>query len=465
MSSKLYLQRRRLTGEWPPSLSKDPKVDRLSARCPNSSVVSQTRVFIERWGCLPSNDSSPTGITLETVERATVEVLCLFPGLKDIQEDIKSLVHKAVFSPHEIDAMYTITRIPKKSGGVRVIEAPSDLLKKVQRVILERLLYAWFTPGAGAYGFIKKKGILNNAQAHHDDCEENINRWLWKADLQDFFPSISGDAVLESLCSRYRCKPNSQSYGLNDIPQLLRSIQSGHSANRFGNMFPLMMGIMYLCTYQDRLPQGAPTSPALSNIVYSKFDRRATGVVNTVKGVVYSRYADDICISANTRKMAMSVGYVLTGILENYMGAVINPKKVAICCHGRPMRVTGININHGTTISRYKRDTLRGWLHSVVKRGWVGAQEKIRLIGYQTFYKSIHEPGWTSRCGDDYAEMLSLPIRNEKGGSNANIRSGSAPQAANLEQVPVDSLRSHDGLDGLSEKSPFNAGGDPATGG
>lgn len=148
--------------------------------------------------------------------------------------------------------------ISKRSGGARKILAPDDELKRLQRRILRRLLVRLRAHSA-VHGFERSRSIVTNAVAHQG--QEVVMRF----DLVDFFPSTSERRVRKYF-------------------------------RRIGWNRPAAKILTRLCTYQGGLPQGAPTSPRLSNTINYLLDSRLAGMV-TALGGVYTRYADDITIS------------------------------------------------------------------------------------------------------------------------------------------------------------------------
>lgn len=153
--------------------------------------------------------------------------------------------------------------IPKRSGGTRQISAPSGNLKCMQRRILRRLLKRLRAHEA-AHGFEGGRSIVTNARVHRG--QEVVVR----LDLVDFFPSTQTRRV-----HRY-----------------FRRIGWNRAASKL---------LVRLCTLDGGLPQGAPTSPRLSNLVNYRFDARIAGMVAALGGR-YTRYADDMTISFPAEK-------------------------------------------------------------------------------------------------------------------------------------------------------------------
>lgn len=165
--------------------------------------------------------------------------------------------------------------IPKKTGGVRTILAPNRGLKRIQRklnMILQKIYEE--NSKSSAHGFLHKKSIVTNAQNH-------INKkFVLNIDLSDFFPSISFVRVKGLLCS----KP----FGINE--------QVSHY-------------ISNLCCYQGYLPQGAPTSPILSNMICYRLDGELQKLANQ-NNCKYTRYADDITFSTKQQLFPNDVGII-----------------------------------------------------------------------------------------------------------------------------------------------------------
>jgi len=153
---------------------------------------------------------------------------------------------------------YTRFTIPKRRGGTRTIKAPNDKLKALQRRILHRLLNP-LPMHPAVTGFVRGRSIVDNARPH-------IGRGVViNLDLADFFPTITAERVT----------------------RMFRALGWDADAAAI---------LSRICTSEGHLPQGAPTSPAISNLVCRKLDERLTQLVKRFKGQ-YTRYADDITIS------------------------------------------------------------------------------------------------------------------------------------------------------------------------
>jgi len=148
--------------------------------------------------------------------------------------------------------------VPKRRGATRQIDAPGDKLKDLQRRVLHRLLNPLGVADS-ATGFVQGRSIVDNARPHAG------RPVVINLDLADFFPSITAQRV-EAVW---------RALGWNDEAARILSA---------------------ICTLEGRLPQGAPTSPALSNQVCRHLDARLERLAASVGGT-YTRYADDVTIS------------------------------------------------------------------------------------------------------------------------------------------------------------------------
>lgn len=173
------------------------------------------------------------------------------------------------------EAWYRTFHIPKHSGGFRRIDAPIDALKELQRMVLYTLTTdpaKHNTPFVhshnAAHAYIEQRSTVTAMQLHQD----NHSWWFLKLDLKDFFPSITLDNLVRVL---------RQIYPLCYIPE------------------PALRTILQLCTWHGVLPQGAVTSPTLSNLFMVPFDKALSDHFHNLdrRLHIYTRYADDLLIS------------------------------------------------------------------------------------------------------------------------------------------------------------------------
>lgn len=204
---------------------------------------------------------------------------------------------------------YREFQISKKSGGTRKIEAPSDELKLIQLWIKENILDK-FSVSQYAKGFKKGVSIYDNALPHVG------KELLINIDLKDFFPSI----------------------GYKEIYKVFRYIGYTDSVSKL---------LTKLCTNaNDVLPQGSPASPALSNLVSLKLDKRLGSLAKSI-GADYTRYADDITFSG--KKSIRKYESVIRKIISEE-GYEINEEKYRIQYSFQRQEVTGLIVNDKVSV-------------------------------------------------------------------------------------------------------------------
>lgn len=248
----------------------------------------------------------------------------------------------------DLATQYKQFQIKKRSGGARIIKAPATNLKIIQRSIvreLERLVR--FKPCVT--GFVKGRDIKRNAVLHVGQ------RHVLNVDLQDFFNTINYGRVYGLLTK----KP----YGI--APKVAAAIAKA-------------------CTLDNALPQGAPTSPILSNLICAKMDAELSRYALANK-CIYTRYADDLTFSTNRQFMPMAAlnlnsdGTPITELARPLReiieanGFVINERKVRLSTRGRRQVVTGLVVNERVNVRRSAIREARAFLHAWRKFGLVKA--------------------------------------------------------------------------------------------
>lgn len=225
-----------------------------------------------------------------------------------------------------VQSRYHRYTIPKRNGGLRAICAPEPKLKTLQRRILRRLLKSLKSHPC-ATGFEKGRSIVTNANAHVGAAV------IVRMDVKDFFTSTRKKRV--------------------------RKFFSSIGWNRFTSQL-----LTQLCTYEGSLPQGAPTSPRLSNLVNYLLDVRLAGVAAKL-GATYTRYADDITFSFKTEQPeAVSNAIRQTKlVLADYDYKIHHKLKLSIRRKHQQQRVTGLVVNERVNLPRKTRRWLRAVRH------------------------------------------------------------------------------------------------------
>ncbi|HET7544337.1 MAG TPA: reverse transcriptase family protein [Polyangiaceae bacterium] len=243
---------------------------------------------------------------------------------------------------------YVYFEIPKRSGGMRLLASPKQHLRRAQRWVLSEVLSKLeVTPQA--HGFVAQRSTVTNALPHVG-CAVIVNQ-----DLADFFPSVTFPRVrglFESL---------GYSPAVATLLALLCTESSRAALELDGRKH-------WVAVRERALPQGACTSPIISNLVARKLDRRLLGASRKL-GFAYTRYADDLTFSSQTT--GSNVGLLLARVrhIVEEEGFAINPKKGRVQRRNRRQDVTGVVVNDKLGPQRSEFRKLRAILHNAKKTG------------------------------------------------------------------------------------------------
>ncbi|MEO5729009.1 MAG: reverse transcriptase family protein, partial [Byssovorax sp.] len=244
---------------------------------------------------------------------------------------------------------YVYFEIPKRSGGTRLLAAPHAKLAAAQEWVLHNVLEKLATEPP-AHGFVKGRSTVTCALPHVGrDVVVNL-------DLSSFFPTIGFG----------RARGVFRKLGYSPAVATIFALLCTESPRT-----PVLFEgeRQFVAVGPRALPQGACTSPALSNQVVKKLDRRLAGMA-AKHGFAYTRYADDLTFSAPPGKreeVAMLLARVRHVVEEE--GFAINPKKGRIQRSGRRQSVTGIVVNHKPSVPREEVRLLRSILHHAKTTG------------------------------------------------------------------------------------------------
>ena len=264
---------------------------------------------------------------------------------------------------------YKIFEIPKKSGGVREVAQPAREVKAIQRWIV-REVGPKLPVHDAATAYTAGASIRKNAEAHLG------SRFMLKLDFQSFFPSIlQSDLVLhfERHCSEY-------------LDASARKLLAKACCWARRRQPPL------------RLCIGAPSSPLLSNSLMYEFDCRLAEVANG-EGVVYTRYADDITISARDRGCIDGYLNIAQEILADisYPRLKLHPKKTVFASRACRRSVTGLVLTPDgkLSIGHERKRLIRAMYHRSLL-GLLSQEQILEMDGLIAFADSV-EPGFSLR--------------------------------------------------------------------
>lgn len=249
-----------------------------------------------------------------------------------------SIVNRMRRSP---DTYYRSFTLPKRSGGQRWIRAPRAALKVIQRWIHDWILTT-MTPSLIATAFVSGRGIFTNAAPHIG------KRNLLKTDIVDFFGSVRRQEV--------------------------ESVFSGT-----GFSSPVAAQLADLTTLQESLPQGAPSSPLLSNLVTRQLDSDLQAFANERQSDV-TRYADDLAISSSAYEYGPADLAILAGLLEAH-GYQMNESKTHLIGGGYRHVIAGVSTSKAAMYPRSKRREWRAAFHRASQSPAEFTAERGRLLG------------------------------------------------------------------------------------
>ena len=246
--------------------------------------------------------------------------------------------------------------IKKKSGGEREIFAPKYKLKTIQKCINE-ILNAIFIPHSAITGFVPGKSIVDNAKRHVG------KQFVFNTDLKDFFPNVSFRRIKTVL--GLHPFNLSENYENNSNDEKVVDKGRGHLSFLIAN----------ICCENGFLPQGAPTSPTLTNLVCQRLDKKLHRYAKTINAT-YSRYADDITFSANKPIFDENFKKTLIDVIEVQEKFKINYEKERLQNGGERQTVTGIVVNRKTNVDRKYLKDVRFWLMCWKKFGTDATKHK-----------------------------------------------------------------------------------------
>lgn len=237
------------------------------------------------------------------------------------------VVQAAVVSKFS-EAYYRYYKIPKKNGSFREIKEPLPNLKNIQYWILDNILYN-IPVSSFSKAYKKGMGLKHNLKFHKGQ------KVVCSLDIIDFFPSIKYKSINEIFLS-------------------------------LGYSTIVSKYLAKLVTLNERLPQGAPTSPYLSNIIMRKIDAKI-GVYCKENNLRFTRYSDDITISGE-KLNAKNIQFIKSVLQEN--GFELNEDKTKIMGSDEPQLVTGVLVNEKIQMPKDKRRKIRQELFFIKKFGF-----------------------------------------------------------------------------------------------
>lgn len=254
---------------------------------------------------------------------------------------------------------YSHFKLSKRSGGFRTISAPDKTLLNIQKTIYKRILLSVNVHSA-SMGFRPNISVAHNAKAHLG------NKQILKVDIADFFGSIKKYRIIKAF-------------------------------EKIGYPTNISQVFAELCTLEGKLPQGAATSPALSNIIAYDMDVKLASIAQK-NNLTYSRYADDLTFSGEDISFEPTLSEIDRIIREEKF--VIQQKKTHFLTEKKRKIVTGISVSSGKKlmIPKAKKREIRKNVHYILTKGLVEHQRFVgstdpsymkRLMGHLNFWLMV----------------------------------------------------------------------------
>jgi RNA-directed DNA polymerase len=286
---------------------------------------------------------------------------------------------------------YKTFSIKKRQGGDRVIDAPrSELMllqRRVSNLLQDCLQDTLAIEGHEAtihHGFQRKKSIITNAKPHRS------RKFVFNIDISDYFHSINFGRVLGFF----------------------------EKNRNFSLEREVAVTLAQICCYNGRLPQGAPTSPVMSNLISQILDVRLSKLAENY-GCVYTRYADDITFSTSERKFPRNIAkksrlsstWRAAKMLRKEIksaGFNINPSKTRMQYRQSRQTVTGLVVNSKINVTREYIKDCRAMVNTYIKTGSFFIKRVQREDGGS--FKTIEEPGTPAQLIGRYGHIRNVKL-------------------------------------------------------
>ena len=353
--------------------------------------------------------TTPALINMNTANTRTYEVERLserFARHFDIESLIAKLEQFNLSSEYLREKnrreLYDTFSIPKKSGGLRRIDAPNTELKEALyrlKSILENDFRALYHTSAFAY--VKQRSTVDAIKRH----QANNSRWFWKSDLSNFFGSTTLDFVMRQLSMVF---PFSE---VIRIPYGERELRKA----------------LELAFLNGGLPQGTPISPLITNVMMIPFDFRVSKKLREIdeENFVYTRYADDFIISSRHKFEPRQLEQLISDVLREFNAPfIIKPEKTRYgSSNGRNWNLgLMLNKDNQITVGHKRKRQLQSMLHNYIMDKRSGIEwplEDVQTMdGYYNYYRNVEKDAIDAiinhidrKMGVDVVQMIKDDIR------------------------------------------------------
>lgn len=269
--------------------------------------------------------------------------------------------------------LYSTFFVPKKSGGLRRIDAPNpELMDALRRLktIFEESFYALYHTSAFAY--IKGRSTIDAVKRH----QKNESKWFGKYDLSNFFGNTTLEFIINQLSMVF------------PFSEVLKT-EEGQKELRMAVDLAMLNG---------GLPQGTPISPLITNVMMIPVDFKISKALRSdeKQSYVYTRYADDFIISSKYGFDVQSIEKIIVGVLRDFNAPfTINPSKTRYGSSAGRNWNLGVMLNkdNDITIGHKKKKQFQCMLHNYIldrRNGIAWDKHDVQVLdGYCNYYKMV----------------------------------------------------------------------------
>jgi retron-type reverse transcriptase len=270
--------------------------------------------------------------------------------LDSLEQDLGFSAKTLYGLSNNLDKHYRNTFIPKHDGSKRKLSIPDLILKRVQRSIADNIL-ADYPISRYAMAYTRGSSVQKNASMHVGKQK------ILKLDIDGFFDHITYSRVKDIVF----CKENYSE--------------------------PIRILLTMLCYYKESLPQGAPTSPAITNIIMYDFDEKI-GKYCEENNISYTRYCDDMTFSGAGDFDEKDVIFVVKDELQK-LGLFLKNRKTAVIPNTKRQTVTGIVVNEKIGLTKEYKNKIRQEIYYIKKHGIDEHLSKIGEPNKQQYLNSL----------------------------------------------------------------------------
>lgn len=274
--------------------------------------------------------------------------MIVYKELASVERDLGFSAKTLYGLSNNLEKHYHNVLIPKRDGGKRKLSVPDLILKSVQKSIADNIL-AQYPISSYAKAYKIGSNVQRNAQPHVG------KKKILKLDIEGFFDHILYSQVKNTVF----CE------------------------EKFAE--PIRVLLTMLCYYKESLPQGAPTSPAITNIIMYDFDE-AVGSFCNEKKIAYTRYCDDMTFSGDFDEREV-IAFVKGELCK--LGLFLKNRKTAVIPASKRQTVTGVVVNEKLNITKDYKKKIRQEMHYIQKFGLDEHIKRCKIADKQQYVLSL----------------------------------------------------------------------------